>query len=168
MTDKQNRRTRTDSAEFERQLFTDVLDGAPKPPKGVEISAAVMPFWESVTMSKAKRAWTSNDLVTAAELSRCMYRLEFVSRQIEKHMSLLTLEPDKESAGIDIIQLERLADTLAKRIRLLAAHLQVHPEATQGKSGLQVKQNQKQQATIDAVSGNPQSLDSLIPGLNPQ
>lgn len=168
MIDKHIRRTRTDSAEFKQQLFSDVLAGAPKPPPGVEISREVMPFWENVTMSKAKRAWTANDLVTAAELARCMYRLEFVSRQIERHITLLTIEPDSESEGVDIIQLERLADTLAKRIRLLAAHLQVHPEATQGKSHRQVSQNKEQSITIDAIAGSSQSLDSLIPGLNPQ
>ena len=51
---------------------------------------------------------------------------------------------------IDIIQLEKLADLLAKRVRLLSAHLQVHPEATQGKSGMQVKQNQKNQEAVGA------------------
>ena len=168
MADKQPRRQRCDSIEGEQQIFKDALSGAPLPPAGVELSEGVMPFWESVTMSKAKRAWTPNDLVTASELARCMFRLEFVSRQIELSMSLLTLEPDDDLEGIDIIQLEKLADLLAKRVRLLSAHLQVHPEATQGKSGMQVKQNQKSQSAVAAVNGGADALDSLIPGLNPQ
>jgi len=168
MTDKQQRRKRCDSIEGEQQIFQDVLSGPPNPPVGVEISEGVKPFWDTVTMSKAKRAWTPNDLVSAAELARCMFRLEFVSRQIERSMSLLTLEPDEDQEGIDIIQLEKLADLLAKRVRLLSAHLQVHPEATQGKSMKQVQQNQKTQEAMGAIAGKSDDLDSLIPGINPQ
>jgi hypothetical protein len=163
-----NRRKRCDSIEGEQQIFQDVKSGPPLPPPGVEISEAVRPFWVSVTMSKAKRAWTPNDLVSAAELARCMFRLEFVSRQIEASISLLTLRPDEDLEGVDIIQLEKLADLLAKRIRLLSAHLQVHPEATQGKSMKQVEQNRKNSAAIEAMRGGADSLDALIPGINPQ
>lgn len=159
-----NRRTRTDSAEFKQKLFDDILAGAPEAPEGVEISSEVMPFWVTVTMSKAKRAWTESDLVTAAELARCMYRLEVISRQIESQLSLIA---DPELAD-NVFKMERVADTIAKRVKLLATHLQVHPEATQGKSHKQVAQNLEHKNTKQVINGDAQSLDSLIPGMNPQ
>lgn len=144
------KRQRSDSAAGAVRIAQDAQSGAPEPPKGVIISEAVQPFWEIVTTAKAKRAWTKNDLVMAAEVARCMYRLERVSAQLEEYMAL-SLLPDDERDGPDTKEMEKLADTLAKRIRMLSAHLQIHSEATQGKSREQVKQNQ---AHKDAQQAN--------------
>ena len=45
--------------------------------------------------------------------------------------------------------MEKLADTLSKRIKMLSTHLQIHTEATQGKSREQVKQNQAHREARD-------------------
>lgn len=151
------KRKRSDSAAGHTEIVRGALSGAPKPPAGVTISEAVRPFWELVTTAKAKRAWTKNDLVMAAEVARCMYRLEVVSAELERQLSLFQAEggtlPDNKEQ-------ERLADTLAKRVRLLSAHLQIHSEATQGKSHKQVKQNEVHRQAAAFAEAN--SDDDLI------
>lgn len=143
------KRTRSDSAAGHTDIVRGALSGAPDPPKGVKISKAVRPFWELVAGAKAKRAWTQNDLVMAAEIARCMYRLEKVSEVLESDMF-----------GEEAKDLEKQADTLAKRIRMLSAHIQIHAEATQGKSREQVKQNETH-AEATGIAGDV-SGDDLI------
>lgn len=151
------KRKRSDSASGHSEIARGALSGAPKPPAGVTISEAVKPFWELVTTAKAKRAWTKNDLVMAAEIARCMYRLEVISAELERLLPL-TLAGDEEAP--DTKEMERLADTLAKRVRLLSAHLQIHAEATQGKSREQAKQNQTHHELSDFPEAG--SEDELI------
>jgi hypothetical protein len=157
------KRTRIDSAKGSTDIMKDALSGAPKPPAGVNISAAVFPFWEIVTTAKAKRAWTGNDLVLAADIARCMYRLEVVSSQLETYMAYslvgADIEADKEIP--DTKEMEKLADTLSKRIKLLSAHLQIHTEATQGKSREQVEQNKAHRGAQE-FADKPEA-DDLIP-----
>ena len=148
------RRKRVDTADGEKEIMKDALSGAPKPPKGVKISKDVMPFWELVTTAKAKRAWTGNDLVLAADVARCMYRLEKISEQLETYLcySLLTddMQQEGKKEGVpETKEMEKLADTLSKRIKMLSTHLQIHTEATQGKSREQVKQNQAHREARD-------------------
>ena len=136
------KRARSDSAAGLTEITQGAISGAPKPPVGVTISPAVQPFWELVTKAKAKRAWTGNDLVMAAEVARCMYRLEVISAELEKYLALsLVPAMEGEEEVFDSKEMEKLADTLAKRVRMLSAHLQIHAEATQGKSNKQVDQN---------------------------
>jgi hypothetical protein len=172
------KRTRIDSAKGSTDIMKDALSGAPKPPAGVNISAAVFPFWEIVTTAKAKRAWTGNDLVLAADIARCMYRLEVVSSQLETYLFTSLVGPeikaeagevavdakidDKNDAEIpNTKEMERLADTLSKRIKLLSAHLQIHTEATQGKSREQVEQNKAHRGAQE-FADKPEA-DDLIP-----
>ena len=156
-----SRRKRSDSAAGATEIVQGALSGPPNPPAGVTISEAVQPFWELVTVAKAKRSWTKNDLVVAAEVARCMYRLERISEYLEENITL-TLAGTGGDDDRDTKDLEKLADTLAKRIRLLSAHLQIHPEATQGKSREQVKQNQQHKEATEYSAGEG---DGLIPGL---
>jgi hypothetical protein len=90
------KRTRIDSAKGSTDIMKDALSGAPKPPAGVNISAAVFPFWEIVTTAK-----------------------------------------------------------------LLSAHLQIHTEATQGKSREQVEQNKAHRGAQE-FADKPEA-DDLIP-----
>jgi hypothetical protein len=160
------KRKRSDSAAGLTEIVQGALSGPPDAPAGVRISEAVRPFWELVTTAKAKRAWTKNDLVVAAEVARCMYRLERISEYLEDNLTL-TLAGTGGGDDRDTKDLEKLADTLAKRIRLLSAHLQIHPDATQGKSREQTKQNRAHHQA-ERIAEDPNELDSLIPGLNPQ
>lgn len=149
------KRKRSDSAAGHTDIVRGALSGAPKPPKGVTISEAVRPFWELVTMAKAKRAWTANDLVVAAEVARCMQRLEVVSSQLEAvYTGPLDINLDT------VKELEKLADQLAKRVRMLSAHIQIHAEATQGKSREQVTQNETHAEA--AAGAKSYSDDDLI------
>lgn len=153
------KRKRSDSAAGTTEIVQGALSGAPKPPAGVTISDAVQPFWELVTTAKAKRAWTKNDLVMAAEVARCMYRLECISAELEKNMALALLPGDEEQP-FDAKELEKRADMLAKRVRMLSAHLQIHAEATQGKSREQTEQNKTHRQA--AEFSEAEEADSLL------
>ncbi len=156
------KRTRADSAKGSTDIMKDALSGAPKPPKGVNISEAVLPFWEIVTTAKAKRAWTGNDLVLAADIARCMYRLEVVSNRLETYLaySLVGADTKDDAETPDTKKMETLADTLSKRIKLLSAHLQIHTEATQGKSREQVGQNKAHHGAKEFADSNAE--DDLL------
>lgn len=155
-----SRRKRSDSAAGVTDIVQGALSGAPKAPAGVTISEAVKPFWELVTTAKAKRAWTKNDLVIAAEVARCMYRLEVISAELEKYLtlSLIPSLEEGEEEMFDAKEMEKRADMLAKRIRMLSAHLQIHAEATQGKSREQAKQNQAHQQATDYMESEGDDL----------
>ncbi len=132
-----SRRKRTDGLAGKVEIMQGAMSGPPAPPDGVVIPDDVMPFWEIVTMAKAKRAWTKNDLVLAAEIARCMYRLE----QVWVKLDADDVIPGDRDAAKEVTDLEKRADILAKRIRLLSVHLQIHTEATQGKARDQREQN---------------------------
>jgi hypothetical protein len=144
-----SKRQRSDSAAGRTEITRGALSGAPNPPAGVKISEAVQPFWEMVTTAKAKRAWTKSDLVLAAEVARCMYRLERVSEELEQNIT---------APSEAVKEIEKRADLLAKRVRLLNAHLQIHPEATQGKSREQVKQNEDHKRAADSMESESDNL----------
>jgi len=152
------RRKRSDGA-GQADIVRDALTGAPPPPNGVKISKAVQPFWEIVTTAKAKRAWTPNDLVLAADTARAMYRLEVVSKQIEKDLPLCISSPTPEDQR-HLKTLEAQADMLARRVRFLSSHLQIHTEATQGKSREQVAQNKTHKDAKEFADAT--DIDDLI------
>ena len=156
------RRKRTDGASGIMEIVQGALEGAPEPPEGVKISDPVKPFWELVTTAKAKRAWTPSDLILAAETARCMYRLECLSGQLE---ALIYSHGEETEESKNAEKMEKLADMLAKRIRMMNAHLQIHPEATQGKAHVQKKQNAIHK---QAREGGKDDGDGLIPGMDYQ
>ncbi len=140
------KRNRSDSTAGILEITNGALTGAPEAPPGVVISKVVKPFWDMVTTAKAKRAWTQNDLVLAADVARTMHRLELINDKLVELYAEIDYQPK-----LDLIKYwERMADQNAKRVRMLAAHLQIHPEATQGKSREQRDQNA---AHADAMQG---------------
>jgi len=158
MVNKMARRNRVDGSAGVMEVVQGALSGPPEPPAGVKISEGVRPFWELVTTAKAKRAWTNSDLVLAADVARCMFRLESLAGQLE---SLIYSHGEQGEESREAEKLEKLADMLAKRIRMMNAHLQIHPEATQGKSHKQGKQNELHRKAASPEYGG----DDLIPGL---
>ena len=131
-----------------------------EPPAGIRITAQVLPYWEMITAQKAYSSWTEYSLGMASDMANCMYRLEVTNQQLRK-LELPAFDDDR-------IKAEKLADMLAKRLRLLAAHLQLHDDATQGKSHRQVSKN-KQHNSVRGITGKSETssndISKLIPGL---
>lgn len=143
------RRLRSDSVSGRTEIVQGAIGGAPRPPKGVGLSNEVKPFWNLVTQSKAKRAWTEHDLVLAADVARSMHRLEVLAEKLDRLYDEVIDEPSSpeevvlhEARMKAIKEWEKISDATAKRVRMLSVHLQIHPEATQGKAGMQRAQNQ--------------------------
>lgn len=144
-----SKRHRTDSTAGVVEITRGALSGAPQPPSGVKISKEVQPFWEMVTTAKAKRAWTDSDLILAADVARCMYRLELVSKELEN-----------THPAAEVKDLERRADLLAKRVRMMNTHLQIHPGATQGAAHKQIEQNKAHREALEWDTDT--ELDGLL------
>lgn len=147
------RRKRTDSAAGQAEIFDGALSGPPNPPQGVTISKEVEPYWLIVVSSKAKRAWCDSDLVVAADIARTMWRLEKISMVLSSYSGKVTSTKSthKHLLDKDYINLEKMADTLSKRVRFLSSHLQIHPQATQGSPAKQAKQNDEHRKAVAAA-----------------
>lgn len=148
------RRARTDSIKGAKEIFEGaqiLLD----PPLGVELGHGVRPYWDKLVRAKATRAWQQQDLIMLVELSRNLYRTEKLSREILNEDEVIDGKANPKSGIID---------QLVKRARMIMAMLQIHPEATQGKSKDQVKQNSDHLRAMESSSDS--SDDVLLPGLH--
>lgn len=151
-----SRRKRIDGMAGRTEIVQGAISGPPAPPTGVTISKEVQPFWEIVTMAKAKRAWTQNDLVVAADIAKGMCRLE----KIHAHLETMPVYSDDPEESKEIEKIEKRADLIAKRIRILSSHVQIHSDATQGKTEKQREQNKMHHEALN--SPHTKDDDSLI------
>lgn len=117
-----------------------------------------MKFWRSITKARAADRWNDSDLEVAAELARTKANIERLNAELEAEGDVIV-----NGRGTPIVNPKHnLLETLTRRMVALSRVLQVHAEATQGKSRDQVKANQAQAEAEKAV----QNVDSeLIPGL---
>jgi hypothetical protein len=151
------KRQRSDSVKGVQEIF----EGAGKtidPPLGIDLGNGVRPYWDKLVNAKAARAWTDQDLLMLVELSRNLFKTERLSRE-------MLYEDDVVEMGNAIKPNPKLTiiDQNVKRARMIMAMLQIHPEATQGKSREQVKQNQthaeakvaQQQVEEDSLLARP-------------
>jgi len=144
------KRQRVDTIAGEKTSF----QGAAKaidPPEWVLVPEPAMKFWYSITKARAAERWNDADLENAAELARTKARIEKLNIEIESEGDVI-----KNDRGTPIVNPKHnLLETLTRRMVALSRMLQVHAEATQGKSRDQVKPNKakdKAQTTVQSVS----------------
>ena len=130
------------------------MKGAQKdilPPEWCAVSDAAMPFWVSITRARAAERWTDADLENAAELARTKADIERLREEVKLEGDVI-----KNDRGTPIVNPKHsLLENLTRRMVALSRMLQVHAEATQGKSRDQVKANKAQQtsmATMQSVA----------------
>ena len=150
------KRARTDSIKGAKEIF-DGANSVIDPPIGINLGDGVRPYWDKLVKAKAARAWQDQDLLMLVELSRNLYRTEKLSYQILGEDEVT--EEGKANPKSSVI------DQLVKRARMIMAMLQIHPEATQGKSGMQVKQNKAHTKAIENTKSDD-DYDDLLPGLH--
>lgn len=127
-------------------------------PKHVNVPDDAICFWHSITKARAADRWNDTDLEIAAELARTKASIERLNKEIESEGDVI-----KNDRGTPIVNPKHnLIETLTRRVVALSRMLQVHAEATQGKSRDQVKANKAQS---DAAKAASSAEDSLIPGL---
>lgn len=127
-------------------------------PDYVYMPESAMKFWKSITKARAADRWTDADLEVAAELARTKSSIERLNIEIESEGDVVTNE-----RGTPIVNPKHsLLETLTRRMVALSRMLQVHAEATQGKSRDQVKANKAQS---EASKKADKVDDDLIPGL---
>ena len=117
-------------------------------PDWVTLPPDAVPFWRSITSARAADRWNNSDLETAAELARTKAKIERMNVELEFEGDIITNE-----RGTPIVNPKNaLLETLTRRLVALSRMLQVHAEATQGKSRDQVPAN-KAQAAASKIAG---------------
>lgn len=150
-----SKRQRVDSADG----ALNAMAGAHKeiaPPDWVVVPPAAQKFWRSITRARAADRWNDSDLENAAELARTKASIERLNIELEAEGDII-----KNDRGTPIVNPKHsLLETLTRRMVALSRMLQVHAEATQGKSRDQVKGNQAQESARKAV--DPSFDESLV------
>lgn len=122
-----------------------------KIPSHVSVPDDAYPFWASITRARAAERWTDADLEIAAELARSKANIERLNKEITDEGDVV-----RNDRGTQIPNPKHnLLETLTRRVVALSRMIQVHAEATQGKSRDQVKTNKAQQTartTVDNIS----------------
>ena len=125
-----------------------------KVPEHVSVPQEAMPFWNSLVQTRAKERWTLPDLEIAAHLAKSKADLERIHKEVAEEGDLVI-----NARGTQIPNPKHtILETISRRIVQLSRLLQVHAEATQGKSRDQVKANKAQAKAKDSLD----SLDELI------
>ena len=111
-----------------------------EPPDWVSVPKAARPFWDSITRTRAADRWTEPDLENAAELARAKARLERLNEELDHEDDIIM-----NQRGTPVVNPKHaLLETITRRVVALSRMLQIHAEATQGKSRDQVKANKAQ------------------------
>jgi hypothetical protein len=151
------RRQRTDTVKGAVSAMAGALSEIAVP-EHVDVPEGAMKFWRSITKARAADRWTDADLEVAAELARTKANIERLNGEIVSEGDIIVNE-----RGTPIVNPKHnLIETLTRRMVALSRMLQVHAEATQGKSRDQVKANQAQ---ADAGKAADEAESDLIPGL---
>lgn len=128
--------------------------GEIQPPEHVNIPEGAMPFWKSITKARAADRWNDADLESAGELARTKYNIERLNLEVVAEGDVI-----ENQRGTPIVNPKHnLLETLTRRMVSLSRLLQVHAEATQGKSGKQVSANKAQEKARDMMD----DVDDLI------
>jgi len=149
------KRDRVDGSKGLQQIVADAALPIIEPPATANLNDAEKAIWCVFVNAKARRAWKDQDLNTLVNLCRVHTKIE----DLEKAQRLL----DPVDDLLVYEKIERMIDLSVKRYRLLCVYLQIHPEATQGKSREQVKQNKTHS---EAVGNSAPDDDGLIPRPN--
>ena len=122
-------------------------------PDWVTLPKEALPFWRSITSARAADRWNNSDLETAAELARTKAKIERLNIELVTEGDIIT-----NDRGTPIVNPKNsLLETLTRRLVALSRMLQVHAEATQGKSEKQVAANKTQsrhRRTVEDLEGD--------------
>ena len=151
-----SRRNRTDSEKGMKEIYEGALKKI-DPPLGIDLGEGVRPYWEKLVKAKSGRAWLDQDLILLVELSRNLFITEKLSKEMLTEDPVFIQENGSPKANPKL----GIIDQNVKRARMIYAMLQIHPEATQGKSHRQVDQNEKHANALNAT--NQKEDDGLIP-----
>lgn len=147
------KRQRTDTAQGALNSMQCAMTKI-EPPEYCFVPDGARPFWDSITRARAANRWNESDLEMAAELARTKFNIERIQHKLIAEGDIVYNEK-----GTPIVNPKHsLLETMIRRMVALSRALQVHAEATQGKSREQVKSNKAQQSAQNVSN----SMDDLI------
>lgn len=146
------RKQRTDTTKGAVVSMASALAKPIQPPKHVHLRKKDKLFWNSIVNTRARERWTAPDLELAAALARAKSDIERLQKEIDAEGDVIPNERGTLVANPK----HALLETISRRVIALTKSLQVHAEATQGKSRDQVKANKAQ----SEAKGVLDSIDS--------
>jgi hypothetical protein len=150
------RKQRTDTVKGALSAMAGATAKPLDPPAHIKLRSQDKPYWNSIVSARARDRWNDADLEIAGNLARCKSDIERLQKEIDKEGDIITNE-----RGTPIVNpRHNLLEVLSRRSVALSRMLQVHAEATQGKSRDQVKTNKAQEKAANAI--NQFSTDDLI------
>ena len=142
------RRQRIDTVKGAISAMNAATAAPLEPPAHIKLRKQDKPFWVSIVSARARERWNDADLEIACNLARCKADIETQQKEITKEGDIVINE-----RGTPIVNpRHNLMETLSRRSVALSRMLQVHAEATQGKSREQVKTNKAQEQAKAAIA----------------
>lgn len=109
--------------------------------------------------ARAYDSWNAADLETAANLARCKSDIERLQREVDAEGDVI-----ENARGTMVMNPKHtLLETLSRRSVALSRMLQVHAEATQGRSRDTGKRTAEQNGIKDSTDRVTSGSDGLIP-----
>lgn len=138
-------RKRADSSHVQTKIMTDALKGI-NPPDCVTLEERDMPFWQAII--NARHAWTTVDLIHAANLARCMASIEDNTEKLKDEGDVI--ENHRGSAVMN--PRFSILEQLSRRAVALSAKLQVHAAATLGESKQSRGKNNAKREALESMT----------------
>ena len=86
---KANRKTASGTMQATLNAAVNAAKPLFDPPKCVKMRDADRPFWDAIMVARARDEWTESDLITAAQLARCMSDIEKEALALETEGSVI-------------------------------------------------------------------------------
>lgn len=149
------RNKRSDSVAAAVNAAKNAAAGELKPPAHVVLSPEALKFWPRIIANRARDRWNDLDLTNAAELARMF-------ADIERLRAMIAQDGDFTATGKPHPAHKLLQET-GRRAVALSRMIQVHAEATNGRSQDQGNALKLQREAEQAMGARN---DPLIPGLH--
>lgn len=152
------RRQRVDTATGAVNAFEDAKEMPV--PEHITLDATARIQWGIIMRTRAKGLWTENDLELAAELAVTRSQKSKIRREMDALDVDVDENPYYRLKGLT--DGERQIENLVRRDERLTKLLQLHPEATIGKSKESVKQNTASREAREVTGGMDEYLASPV------
>lgn len=130
------KRQRSDTASGQVKAMKGAMTRM-KPPSWVDVPEAALPFWYSITGTRAPEKWTEPDLENAAELARTKWQVEVLTKELALEGPVIKNDRGTPIANPKI----RIKQDMVRLIMSMSRMLHVHAEVTAGESTVERKSN---------------------------
>ena len=158
---KQGRKPASDSMQATLNAAVNAAKPLFDPPKCVKMRDIDRPFWDAIMVARARDEWTESDLITAAQLSRCMADIEKEAAALETEGSVI-----ENQRGTPVMNPRHsVLEQLSRRQMALMRTLQITGTATRVDKSVRVNARDLERAarrTGEQMQDDMQSEVALL------